>query len=172
MKKNLVLNHIIVCLLTLSPLSLLGAPKPAPKNTNFDIINVIPVNESGKKLSSFKRGQYIRVDWSAYYNNKNINDNAFSGSLNLKASCQAVLFGKKISYSINLPLSGTGGSLKSIFNTSSDSDILNSKQSYKEFTDFYIPEELPPGKVTIELTGKTSVKNIQPISFKKTIDLK
>ena len=43
---------------------------------------------------------------------------------------------------------------------------------YKEFTDFYIPEELPPGKVTIELTGKTSVKNIQPISFKKTIDLK
>ena len=168
MKNLLLFNHLIVYLMTLSPLSLLGATK----NTDFDIINVIPVDENGKKLSSFKRGQYIRVDWSAYYNNKNINDNAFSGSLNLKASCQVVLFGKKVSYSINLPLSGTGASLKSIFNSSTDADALNANQSYKEFTDFYVPEEFPPGKITIELSSKTSVKNIQPISFKKTIDLK
>jgi hypothetical protein len=168
MKTHLILNHLIACLLVLSPLSILATNQ----NTNLNIISVMPVNEKGESLSYFERGQYIRIDWSAYYNHSNINDRAFSGSLNLKASCQVILLDKKINYSIKFPLTGTGNNLKTVFNSSEDSDILNENSDYHEYADFYIPRELPSGKITIELTSKSSVKNIKPISFKKTIDLK
>jgi len=142
------------------------------QNTKLDIIKVIPVDENGNKIASFKRGKYIRVDWSASYKKSVVNDKVFSASLTVKADYQATIFGKKINYSINFPMSGSGGALKSIINSSNDADILNQNQNYREFTDYLIPVELPPGKLTVTVTSKTNIKNVSPLSFKKTIDLK
>ena len=153
-------------LLALSPALLLA------QKSSLNVINVTPVDESGNLLNNFKRGEYIRVDWSGYYNKTTPNDTAFNGSFSLKASYQVILFGKKINYSINLPVSGSGAGLKSIFDSSTDADILNQNQNYREFTDYLIPNELPAGKLTITLTGKANNKNVSPLSFKKTIDLK
>jgi hypothetical protein len=159
--------YLLALYLLVLPPTLLLAQK-----SSLNVINVTPVDENGNLLNNFNRGEYIRVDWSGYYNKTTPNDKAFNGSLSLTASYQVILFGKKINYSIKLPVSGAGAGLKSIVNSSTDTDILNQNQDYREFTDYLIPNELPAGKLTITLTGNANNKNVSPLSFKKTIDLK
>jgi hypothetical protein len=117
-------------------------------------ISLTAVDLEGKPLYSFLTGQFIRLDAAATL--KNLSDKA-SVKIGLTAGFTTKIFGKKVTYSVKLPLSGEAGSRidPSVGLPTSGAPLGEDLQNgtYREVIDFQIPPEMPSGVLTITVTA-------------------
>lgn len=130
-------------------------------------IQVSAVDQNGSPLSTLVAGQYARLRVVA--NIQKVPDKG-SASISAKASFTTMVFGKKVSYSVNLPAQGFAGStINPAIGMETSGQKLGAEfeeERIEEIFDFYVPTEAPAGK--LEVTIRISSQGLDPVTRRFT----
>lgn len=162
MKKQCVLIVTTVLGFILLPAVALNAKQPTSPQAGADIeISAVDINEN--PLPSLKAGQYARLRVRAMAGS--LPDGA-SARITAVASYTTTILGRKVSYRVNLPVSGSiGSSLDPTVGMPNSGQKLGAEVEYqtvRETFDIYVPSEAPAGKLV--LTIKVTASSAAPLT--------
>jgi hypothetical protein len=121
------------------------------------IINLQAVDAEGRPLQNLVAGKYVRLDASATF--ENLPPKAV-GKVNFSATFSTSILGRKVSYTLKLPASGSAGSSLDpsvgVPTSGQPLDATLPAKSFREILDFQIPPETPAGKLTFTVFARAT----------------
>ena len=156
-RSALILSFSAWCLAISSPLH---AQSAATKSQGA--LDLYAVDAAGNRITDLEAGKYVAVIVEA--DAKTFPDKA-NARLSVRASFTTEVLGRPVKYSINLPLSGTVGSRNDpSVGTATAGQKLGTEfenKVWRERFDFYVPREVPAGKLTLRVRATaTSAKPV------------
>jgi hypothetical protein len=142
----------------------------AKSKTASGIIQLQAVDAEGRPLQNLVAGKYVRLDASASF--ENLPPKAV-GKVNFSATFSTSILGRKVSYTLKLPVSGSAGSSLDpsvgVPTSGQPLDATLPAKTFREILDFQIPPETPAGKLT--LTVFASATSATPLKRSFTFNV-